>query len=301
VSSGEADAPRGAGPARPDQAAAGLADGAAGREVGGDRGRELTTIEFSVSDGLGVLRLNRPEHRNAINETVPGDLYEVAQRCAADPGLRALLIAGNGPAFTVGGDISMFARAARGELPEDLRRMTTLYHAALLLLRDLDAPIVAAVHGAVAGGGLGLLYAADIALAAEGTKFATGFTGLGLSGDGAGTWYVPRLAGPRRAAELYFEQRVLDAREAAEWGLVTRVVPAETLEAEALALARRLAAGPTRAYGEIRRLLHQSWSATLADQMKAETDALSRTAATGDAARAIAGFAGKSPITFQGR
>jgi 2-(1,2-epoxy-1,2-dihydrophenyl)acetyl-CoA isomerase len=179
--------------------------------------------------------------------------------------------------------------------------MTTMYHEALLMLRDLDAPVVAAVHGAVAGGGLGLLYIADIALAAEGTKFATGFAPLGLSGDGAGSWFLPRLVGPRRAAELYFEQRVLDAREAAEWGLVNRVVAADVLDAEATAIARRLAAGPTRAYGEIRKLLRQSWSQTLADQMRAETNALARTAATQDADHAITSFLGKSAPTFQGR
>jgi 2-(1,2-epoxy-1,2-dihydrophenyl)acetyl-CoA isomerase len=260
----------------------------------------LSAVEFSVADGLGVLRLNRPEHRNAIDEVMPGDLYEVAQRCAANSGLRALLITGNGRAFTVGGDVSVFAGAAPGELPAKLRRLTTLYHDALLTLRDLDAPIVVAVHGAVAGGGLGLLYTADIALAAEGTKFATGFAALGLSGDGGSSWFLPRLAGARRAAELYFEQRVLDAREAAEWGLVTRVVAADVLDAEATALAGRLATGPTRAYGEIRALLRQSWSTTLADQLRAETDAVARTAGTRDAGRAIASFPSKSAPVFEG-
>jgi len=276
-------------------------DDSRGRAPGNSRGRELSVLEFSVRDGLGVLRLNRPGSRNAINGAFVEDLHEVAQRCAARSDLRALLIAGNGPSFTVGGDINVFAQAGPGELPGDLRRMTTMYHEALLMLRDLDAPVVAAVHGAVAGGGLGLLYIADIALAAEGTKFATGFAPLGLSGDGAGSWFLPRLVGPRRAAELYFEQRVLDAREAAEWGLVNRVVAADVLDAEVTAIARRLAAGPTRAYGEIRKLLRQSWSQTLADQMRAETNALARTAATQDADHAITSFLGKSAPTFQGR
>ena len=92
---------------------------------------------------------------------------------------------------------------------------------------------MAAVHGAVAGGGLGLIYVADIVLAAEGTRFATGFAGLGVSGDGGSTWFLPRLVGARRAAELYFSQRVLDADEALEWGLITRIVPPNDLVAEA--------------------------------------------------------------------
>ena len=114
-----------------------------------------------------------------------------------------------------------------------------------------------AVHGAVAGGGLGLVYAADIVLAAESTRFAAGFAGLGLSVDSGGTWFLPRLVGMRRAAELCLSQRVLSAREAAEWGLISRVVRDEDLAAEAEAATRLLAAGPTRALGEIRTLLRR--------------------------------------------
>jgi 2-(1,2-epoxy-1,2-dihydrophenyl)acetyl-CoA isomerase len=261
----------------------------------------LTAVQFTVSDGLGMIRLNRPQARNAVNQAMAEELREVALRCAARPDLRALLIAGNGPAFTVGGDISVFAHAGASELPGLLHRMTTAYHEALHILSRLDAPVVTAVHGAVAGGGLGLLHAADIALAAEGTKFVAGFTALGLSGDGGSSWFLPRLAGPRRAAEFYLGERVLDAAEAAEWGLVSRVVPAAALEDEARSLAARLASGPTRAYGEIRRLLRDSWSATLPEQLHAETEALARTAASADAGRGIAAFRAKSAPTFQGR
>jgi 2-(1,2-epoxy-1,2-dihydrophenyl)acetyl-CoA isomerase len=262
---------------------------------------ELETVQFTVTDGVGAIRLNRPAARNALNQTVADELYEVALRCAARRDLRALLITGNGPAFTVGGDISVFAEAGDGELPGLLRRMTTPYHDALRILSELDVPIVAAVHGAVAGGGLGLLYSADIALAAEGAKFATGFAALGLSGDGGNSWFLPRLVGPKRAAELYFEQRVLDAHEAAEWGLVSRVVPADVLQEQAESIARRLAGGPTRAYGEIRKLLRDSWSSTLPDQLSAESAAIARTADTADASRAIAAFLAKSTPTFEGR
>jgi len=263
--------------------------------------RNLEALRFTVADGVGVLRLNRPQARNALNRTVADELYEVALRAAARTDMRALLIAGEGPAFTVGGDISAFAQAGPGELPAVLRRMTGPYHQALRIFAALDVPIVAAVHGAVAGGGLGLLYVADIAFAAEGTKFATGFTGLGLSGDGGNSWFLPRLVGLRRAVELYYEQRVLDAREAAEWGLVSHVVPGDVLQEQAAAAARKLADGPTRAYGEIRRLLRDSWSSTLSDQLGAETEAIARAGATSDAERAVAAYLAKSTPTFDGR
>lgn len=264
-------------------------------------GGEGRTLSCTVTDGLGVLHLDRPDARNALNPALCDELHEVALRLADRTDLRALLITGSGPVFTVGGDITVFGQAEDGQLPELLRRMTSAYHETLRILSRLDAPVVTAVHGAVAGGGLGLLHVADIAFAAEGTKFSTGFTGLGLSGDGGNSWFLPRLVGPRRAAELYFEQRVLTAREAADWGLVSHVVPAGELGERALATARRLAAGPTRAYGEIRRLLRDSWRTTLSEALTAETDALARTAATSDAQRAVSAFLTKSTPEFQGR
>ncbi|MBB2505958.1 enoyl-CoA hydratase/isomerase family protein, partial [Amycolatopsis echigonensis] len=180
-------------------------------------------------------------------------------------------------------------------------RMTSGYHTALRLLSEIDAPIIAGVHGAVAGGGLGLLCIADIALAAEGTKFATGFAALGLSGDGGNSWFLPRLVGLRRASQLYLDERVLNADEALDWGLVSEVVSADRLEARTSEVARRLAQGPTRAYGEIRRLLRDSWSASLPEQLHAETEALARTAATLDAVSAIDAFAHKTRPNFEGR
>jgi len=192
-----------------------------------------STVDYASADGLGVIRLNRPQARNAIDPAFVDDLNEAVQRCAADETLRALLIRAEGPSFTVGGDVA-------------------------------------------------------------------GFGGLGLSGDGGGTWFLPRLVGMRRAAELYFRQRVLQADEAAAWGLITRVVRDKDLTAEAESAARQLAAGPTRALGEIRTLLRRSPDASLADQLLAETAAQSRTVATRDAAHGIECFMTKSRPDFRG-
>jgi 2-(1,2-epoxy-1,2-dihydrophenyl)acetyl-CoA isomerase len=266
----------------------------------GPGGPAEPAVEFSLCDGLGVIRLNRPAARNAIDEAFGADLHAAVQHCASDATLRALLICGNGPSFTVGGDIAMLAGTESGELPEKLRRMTTSYHASLQVLDSLPVPVVAAVHGAVAGGGLGLMFVADIVIAAAGTKFAAGFGGLGLSGDGGGTWFLPRLVGARRAAEFYFGQRVLDAEEAASWGLISRVVPAADLAAEGERTARQLAQGPTLAWGETRTLLRRTEESTLSDQLAAETAAQCRTAATRDAAHAITSFMAKSRPVFDG-
>ncbi|MBF6149555.1 enoyl-CoA hydratase/isomerase family protein [Nocardia nova] len=260
----------------------------------------LRTVEFAVTDGIAVLRLNRPHKRNAIDQAMADDLYEVAQRCAARSDLRALVILGNGPAFTVGGDIGVFASTEPDQLSTTLRRMVTPYHEALRIFGELPAPIITAVHGSVGGGGLGMLYCADVALAAEGTKFATGFSTLGLSGDGGTSWYLPRLVGLRRAQALY-QGRVLDAREAREWGLVSEVVDAQKLEEIALNRAEALAAGPTQAYAEVRALLRNSESSTLSEQLDAEIEALARTGASVDAALAVRSFITKSKPNFEGR
>jgi 2-(1,2-epoxy-1,2-dihydrophenyl)acetyl-CoA isomerase len=296
-----------AGPAAPSRPEPGSDDRPAGgpglRAESGSPGQaahEPATVEYSAAGGLGIIRLNRPAARNAINEAFAADFAEAVRRCAADASVRALLICGNGPSFTVGGDVAMLAGTEPGELPEKLRQLTTSYHASLRVLDSLPVPVVAAVRGAVAGGGLGLICVADVVIAAAGTKFAAGFGGLGLSGDGSGTWFLPRLVGPRRAAEFYLEQRVLTAEEAASWGLITRVVPAAELAAEAERTARQLAAGPTRAWGELRTLLRRSDETSLSEQLAAETAAQCRTAGTRDASHAIASFMAKTRPAFDG-
>ena len=258
-------------------------------------------VDYASADGLGVIRLNRPQARNAIDPAFVDDLHEAVQRCAADETLRALLIRAEGPSFTVGGDVAMLAqdrtrRTARDAAPDhhQLPRQPCRSWTAC------QSRWSTAVHGAVAGGGLGLIYVANIVLAAEGTRFTAGFGGLGLSGDGGGTWFLPRLVGMRRAAELYFGQRVLQADEAAAWGLITRVVREKDLTAEAESAARQLAAGPTRALAEIRTLLRRSPDASLGDQLLGRDRRASRTVATRDAAHGIECFMTKSRPEFRG-
>jgi 2-(1,2-epoxy-1,2-dihydrophenyl)acetyl-CoA isomerase len=169
------------------------------------------------------------------------------------------------------------------------------------VLSRIDAPIVTAAHGAVAGGGLGYVYAADMVVAAEGTKFVTAFAALGLSGDGGGTWHLPRLIGPRRAAEVYLRNTPITATDALQWGLVNAVVPADELRTRAAALAAELADGPTRAYARMRALLRATWTNDLSAQLLAETDSMRAVGATSDAAEAISGFTSKRTPNFTGR
>ncbi|MFB7718290.1 MULTISPECIES: enoyl-CoA hydratase/isomerase family protein [unclassified Nocardia] len=262
---------------------------------------DAPVVEYDVKDDIAFIRLNRPQVGNAMNQEFGDAILAIATELAGDRSVRAVLITGNGPVFSVGGDIAAFNEASPDQMAETLTRMAIPYHEALRLLSRLEVPIVTAVHGACAGGGLSLLYIADIAIAAQGTKFATGFGRIGISSDAGNSWYLPRLIGHRRAAEMFFEDRVIYADTAAEWGLVTRTVPADELAEAADTAVRRLAAGPTRAYGEMRRLLRDSGNSTYFEQLAAETDALRRTARTADATGAIADFMAKRRPTFEGQ
>lgn len=262
--------------------------------------RPLRTWRLAVDDGVATLCMARPEVRNAIDQTVADELLTAALRVSRDPRVRALLICGDGPDLTVGGDIGYFTARAGDDLAATLREMTTPFHLAFEVLAALDVPIVTAAHGAVAGGGLGLVYAADIVIAAEDARFVTAFAQLGLSGDGGGTWHLPRRVGPARAAQAYFLNEPIGARRALEWGLVNEVVPTGEAREHAAALASRLAAGPTRGYGQMRKLLRQSWDRSLPEQLGAEIDSLVVTARTADAQMAVSSFQTKQTPKFEG-
>lgn len=262
----------------------------------------LAAIDYSVVDGVAQVVLNRPDQRNAITQQVAEDTLTVAQMIAGDRSVRAVLIRGEGGHLTVGGDIRFFVEhgddTGYGRL---LERMTTPFHQAFAILSEIDAPIVTAASGAIAGGGLGFVYAADICVAADNARFVSAFAGIGLSGDGGGTWHLPRLVGPRRAAEIYLRNPTITASQALEWGMVNEVVPADELVDRATALAAELADGPTRAFGRMRRLLRESWTRDLRAQLAAETAALTSVGDTADAREGVAAFLENRQPTFQGQ
>lgn len=261
----------------------------------------LETIDLSVSQGIATLCLARPADRNAIDQRLADELLVAVVRIAGDPSVRSVLIAGDGPDLTVGGDISFFTEKGADDLGTLLRQMTTPFHLAFQVLATLDVPIVAVAHGAVAGGGLGLVYAADIVVAAEDARFVTAFGAIGLSGDGGGTWHLPRRIGPARAARAYLLNEPITAPQALDWGLVAEVVPADLARARGDELARRLAVGPTRAFGRMRVLLRESWDRSLPDQLHAEIESLVACARTDDSRGAIDALLAKRRPTFHGR
>jgi len=259
-----------------------------------------STLLFDVKDGVAHITLNRPDAANSINEEMGEDLMHAALRCGEDSEIRAVLISGAGKIFSAGGDLKTFFTKGK-DLPYYVKETTTFLHAAMSRLTRMDAPVVAAVHGAVAGAGLSIAIACDIVVAAEKTRFMVAYTRAGLTPDGSATYFLPRIVGLKRALELTLTNRTFSAREALQWGLVTRVVPEDELLEQARTIAIQLASGPTRAYGVSKRLIHCGWAETLETQMENESQAIADSARSSDAREGITAFLEKRPAKFKGR
>jgi 2-(1,2-epoxy-1,2-dihydrophenyl)acetyl-CoA isomerase len=257
-------------------------------------------VTLEMASGVAYLRLTRPEEHNGLTPEVVTGLVDAVGLCDGHPEVRAVLISAEGRNFSVGGDLNHFAKNAH-RLADELQAMIGPYHAALNGLAALPVPVVCAVQGVVAGGALGLLWTADVVLAADDLQLTTAFARLGLSGDGGSSWALPHLVGIRRATQLLFNSDVLGADQALEWGLVDRVVPREALQPEAEAEAQRLAAGPTVAYAHIKRLLRTSLETSWPEQLAAERAAMVDCGRTGDAREGVLAFTEKRPPKFEGR
>jgi 2-(1,2-epoxy-1,2-dihydrophenyl)acetyl-CoA isomerase len=261
---------------------------------------EYNALEFDASDGVANITLNRPEVANALNMEISQELLRAVLRCDEDPEVRAVVIAGAGRMFCVGGDLRSFAEQGE-QVSHHLKELTTYLHAAVSRMAHMGPPVVAAVHGAAAGAGMSLACASDLVVAAASARFTMAYTNAGLTPDGSSTYYLPRLVGFKRAMELALTNRELSAQEAMEWGIVTRVVPDEDLSENAAALASQLAAGATKALGATKRLLHSSWTETLETQMEHEAQTIAEMASTADGREGIAAFVEKRPAEFTGR
>jgi 2-(1,2-epoxy-1,2-dihydrophenyl)acetyl-CoA isomerase len=256
---------------------------------------------FEVRDHVAHITLNRPEAANGINLELATEIRHAARRCAQDPEVRAVVLSGAGKMFCAGGDLKAFASQAEGELPDYIEQVTLHLHQAVALFARMNAPVVAAVHGSAAGGGLSLACACDFVLAAESAKFTMAYTRAGLTPDGSSTYFLPRIIGYRRTMELAITNRVLSAREAADIGLITRVVPDAELIAQASKFAGELATGATAAFGGVKRLLIESFTNTLEAQMALESEYIAAISDTPDGREGLAAFLGKRPAKFAGR
>jgi 2-(1,2-epoxy-1,2-dihydrophenyl)acetyl-CoA isomerase len=262
---------------------------------------DLKTLEFSCADGVATITLNRPDAANSLDLRMSQDLLAVASRCDADSGIRAVILTGRGKMFSAGGDVTSFAAAGEG-VSEMMRNMTAFLHAAVARFLRMNAPLICAVNGTAAGAGLSMALMGDVILAAESAKFTMAYTKIGVSPDGSSSFTLPRLVGMARAKEMILLNPVYTAAEALDKGLVTAVLPDDQVLGRAQEIARQLAAGPTLAYGEAKRLLADSFSNSLETQMELETRAIAGLSAyTQDAKEGFRAFADKRKPVFEGR
>ncbi len=259
-------------------------------------------VGYFVADAVATVVLQRPQAMNALDLETKDGLRAALHRAAADDEVRAVLLTGTGRAFCVGQDLREHVTALR-EQPVEQVWGTVAEHFAPIAraLLTMPKPVVAAVNGVAAGAGASLAFACDLRVLADSASFTTAFAGIGLSCDTGASWTLPRLIGQARALELLYFPRTVDAAEAQRLGLANRVVPAEALPAEAGALARELAAGPTLAYAGIRQALAFSTTHDLDRSLANEGEQMARTGASQDHRDAVAAFVAKERPVFRGR
>lgn len=250
---------------------------------------------------VAVLTLNRPDRYNALTVELKTALLAALGEVAARTDIRALVLTGAGRAFCVGQDLGEHAETLGADPATSFDTVVEHYNPIVTGLADLPFPVVAAINGPCVGAGLGFAMACDLRIAAAGLKFSTAFTGIGLTADSGLSASLAHAVGVSRATELLLLNEPFTAEDAAAWGLVRAVVATGEVRTAALDLARRLAAGPTLAYVEVKRALRLGAVAPLPEVLAAEAAAQARLAGTEDHAGAVADFLAKRRPSFRGK
>ncbi|GAA1589840.1 MULTISPECIES: enoyl-CoA hydratase/isomerase family protein [Streptomyces] len=264
------------------------------------------SVLYDVTDGLATITINRPDAMNAMNTEAKVALRDAVRAAADDAAVRAVLLTAAGDrAFCVGQDLKEHVQnlQADRETGSSLT-MTTVsehYNPIVRALAEMPKPVVAGVNGVAAGAGFGFALAADFRVVSETASFNTSFAGVALTADSGVSWTLPRLIGASRAADLLLFPRSVKAQEAYELGIANRLVPAGELHAQAEAVARTLAAGPTVAYAALKESLAYGASHSLADALEREDVLQTRAGASEDHGIAVQAFLAKQPPVYLGR
>ena len=261
------------------------------------------TVLTERDGAVAFVTLNRPQSLNALNFELADALGDALHALEADPAVRCVVLRGAGGHFMAGGDIDTFAAdldADPAERAAGFRHGIHAAHAAVVAMRRMPKPVIASVDGAAAGAGLSFALAADLAVLSSRAYLVTGYLQLGTTPDCGLTFALPRVLGARKAMELLMLSERIDAQTALALGLANRVVPAAELGAETLKLAQRLASGPTRAFGELKRLMGAAASNGLDAQLAAEIESFGACALSEDFKEGVRAFGAKRPPRFEG-
>ncbi len=258
----------------------------------------IPLVRIERHGAVAVVELDAPDRRNVLDVPLANAFAGAVESLDGDASVRAVLLCAAGRTFGVGGDLAAMHAGGAAEVANEL---ISALHGAVQRLAAMDAPVVAALQGTIAGGSWSLALAADLAIAADDASFTLAYGKIGASCDVDASWALPRMVGLRRALEIALLDERIDAARALDLGLVNKVVPTADLRTEALALATRLAEGATLAKGKLKRLMRQSMETSLADQLAAEQRAFIASTATDDFKEGLAAFLGKRAATFRGR
>jgi 2-(1,2-epoxy-1,2-dihydrophenyl)acetyl-CoA isomerase len=252
---------------------------------------------FDVADRVATITLNRPDALNALTIGLKDELLAMLVQVSNDPAVRAVVLTGAGRAFCAGQDLHERLKPDAVPLDEEIRER---YNPIILAMRHLDRPIIGAINGIAAGAGASLAFACDVRIAAENASFLLAFGRIGLVPDSGTTWFLPRLVGSAKATELALLGEPMSASDAARIGLVAKVVPADSVVAEARAIAARLADMAPQAVALTKWALQASWTTSLEEQLEMEAQLQGIAGATADHAEGIAAFLERRPPRFTG-
>ena len=251
--------------------------------------------------GIALLVLNRPDKLNALNAELSTALNEALTRIADDDSIHVVVLSGTGRAFCAGGDLGAIGKGRELNETEELGPILRSGMQAVLKMRLMPQPVIAAVNGAAAGAGMNIALAADIRIAAETATFGENFARVGLFPDYGGTFFLPQLVGPSMAAEMFYTGDMIDAQTALRLGIVSRVVPAAQMEAEVKILAQKIAQGPPIAIRAVKRLMFGSHKEALVKALEHEVELQMKCFHSEDCSEGIRAFFEKRHPKFQGK
>jgi 2-(1,2-epoxy-1,2-dihydrophenyl)acetyl-CoA isomerase len=255
----------------------------------------------SRSEGIATLILNRPDRLNALNNDLSTSLNEALGRIEKDDSVQVVVITGAGRGFCAGGDLAAIGKGRQTGATHELEPLLRSGMQAVLKMRTMPQPVIAAVNGPAAGAGMNIALAADIRIASDLASFGENFARVGLFPDYGGTWFLPQLVGPSVAAELFYTGEMIDAATALRLGIVNRVVPVNQLETEVKTLAQKIAQGPPVAIRAVKRAIFGSEKAELVKALDHEVKEQIRCYLSEDCNEGIRAFFEKRPAKFQGK
>jgi 2-(1,2-epoxy-1,2-dihydrophenyl)acetyl-CoA isomerase len=259
----------------------------------------VQTITLTIQDQIATITFNRPAAMNSFDKTMGEELEQITEQVRLDHSIRAVLLKGAGPLFMAGGDINFFHEMI-DDMPAGVMKIVRTLNASIINLMRMPKPVLASVHGSVAGVGMSLMMASDLVIAAKDTKFTLAYTGIGISPDGGASFNLPRLVGTKKAMELMLLSDLFDASSAEAYGLINWAVEQEELEEKTQRLMKKLVNGPTQSYAQTKRLLNDTWQKSLETHLEDEGRAFEACSATNDFRAGVESFLKKKRPDFVG-